>query len=99
MTTDEYRIARAVQGILVRNYVDTQKVNVDVTGTSVHLEGELVVFEYGMKSKDPVDRILQTKRMLLLVERQIRRIGDVTSVTFKFRNWERSGTQWFPKRR
>jgi hypothetical protein len=99
MTTDEHRIARDVQAILVRNYVDTQKCHVDVSGSSVTLEGELTFFDYGVQGKDPIEKLLQAKKLLMLIERQIRRVGDVTSLAFRLRNWDRSGNQWIPRRR
>ena len=41
MTLEELRLHRTVQGILVRNYVNTQKLEVEVIGAGVYIEGEL----------------------------------------------------------
>jgi hypothetical protein len=98
MTTEEARIARQVQAIMVRSYVDTQKLNIDVTGTTVCIDGELYVFDYGPKKHDPVERMLSAKRTLLNIERQIRRLPDVSALQWNLKNWSRSGSQWAPKR-
>ena len=96
MTLEELRLLRLVQSILVRNYVDTQRLDVDVVGTSVYIEGEFRVFDYHASHQHP-DRIqheLGMKRLLLHIEREIRRLGDVTHLEMKFRNWNRVGLQW-----
>jgi hypothetical protein len=84
---------------LVRNYVDTQKLDVQVIGSSVYIEGELQVFEYrpGQKKSDPLERDLSTKRTLLHLEQQIRSLGEVTHLELKLSNWERHGMMWTPK--
>jgi hypothetical protein len=99
MTLEELRLLRLVQGILVRNYVDTQKLNVEVIGTSVYIEGELRVFEYHSvrRVEDTVERDLSMKRTLLHIEKQIRSLAEVSHLEMKFRNWERTGLDWVPK--
>ena len=99
MTLEELKLLRLVQGTLVRNYVDTQRMDIQVIGSSVYLEGEFRVFEYhpGQKKADPIERDLSTKRVLLHVEQQIRGLGEVTHLEMKFTNWERHGMQWMPR--
>ena len=99
MTLEELRLLRLIQGILVRNYVDTQKLEVQVIGTSVYVEGEFKVFEYhpSMKKTDVIERDLGVKRTILHVEQQIRSLGEVSHVEIKLRNWERVGLQWVAK--
>lgn len=99
MTLEELRLLRLVQGILVRNYVDTQKLNLEVIGTSVYIEGELRIFEYHSirRSDDSIERDLSMKRALLHIEKQIRSLGEVTHLEIKLRNWERTGIDWVPK--
>ena len=99
MTLEELRLTRLVQGILVRNYVDTQKLETSVIGSSVYIEGEFKVYEYhpSMKKSDPTERDLGVKRALLHVEQQIRSLAEVTHVEIKLRNWDRVGMQWVPK--
>jgi hypothetical protein len=99
MTLEELRLTRLVQGILVRNYVDTQKLDAEVVGRSVYIEGEFRVFDYhpSMKKQDPVERDLGVKRTVLHVEQQIRGLPEVQHVEMKLHNWERVGMQWVPK--
>jgi hypothetical protein len=100
MTLEELRLTRLVQGILVRNYVDTQRLELSVIGSSVYIDGEFKVFEYHplMKKADPVERDLGIKRALLHVEQQIRSLVEVSHLEMKLRNWDRVGMQWVPKR-
>jgi len=99
MTLEELRLLRLVQGVLVRNYVDTQRLDVQVIGTSVYVEGEFRVFDYhpSMKKNDPVERDLGVQRTILHIEQQIRGIPEVSHLQMKLRNWERIGLQWVPK--
>ena len=96
MTLEELRSLRMVQAILVRNYVDTQRVDVDVVGTSVYIEGKFHVFDYhpAHHHPDPFQREMTMKRVLLQIEREIRSFGEVTHLEMKFRNWNRIGPQW-----
>ena len=99
MTLEELRLLRLVQGILVRNYVDTQRLEVEVIGTSVYIEGELRVFEYHplQRQQDPVERDLSIKRTLLHIEKQIRSLSEVSHLEIKLTNWERVGLDWIPR--
>jgi hypothetical protein len=99
MTLEELRLLRVVQGVLVRNYVDTQKLDVEVIGSSVYIEGEFHVFDYhpGQKKEDRLEVDLGLKRTLLHIEQQIRGLGEVTYLEMKLRNWERHGMQWVAK--
>jgi hypothetical protein len=101
MTLEELRVQRLIQGILVRSYVDTSRLDVTVIGSSVYVEGELKMFEYypGRKKTDPTERDLDVKRNLLHIEQQIRSIAEVTSVDFKLSNWQRVGIAWIPRHR
>ena len=101
MTFEELRLVRTAQAILVRSYVDTQKLEIDVTGHMIHVEGELQLFDYhpAARKQDRTERDMSIKRMLLHIEQQIRAIPDVAAVEFKLTNWERVGNQWLPKSR
>jgi len=96
MTLEELRLLRIIQGILVRNYVNTQKLDLQVIGSSLYMEGEFEVFEYRIsaRKKDPVERDLETIHTLLHVEKQIRSLAEISHTEFKLRNWHRSGAQW-----
>lgn len=99
MTLEELRLSRLVQGILVRNYVDTQKVNVEVIGSSVYIDGEFNVFEYhpSQKLSDRLERDLGVRHSLIQVERQIRSLAEITHVEFRLTNWERVSYGWIPR--
>jgi len=99
MTLEELRILRVVQGILVRNYVDTQKLDVQVIRSSVYIEGDFVMFDYqpGRKRDDHIEQELGVQRTLLHIEQQIRCMGEVSHLEFKLKNWERHGMRWVAK--
>jgi hypothetical protein len=99
MTLEELRLLRLVQGIFVRNYCDTQKLDIEVIGSSVYIKGSFHVFEYHPvhKSEDRIERDLSMKRTLLHIEQQIRGLGEVTYLEMKLDNWERRGMQWVAK--
>jgi len=101
MTLEELRLLRLVQGILVRNYVDTQRLDVDVVGTSVYIKGEFLVFDYhpSHRKDDPVEQDLSIKRTLLHIEQQIRGMSEVSYLEMKLDNWNRVGMQWTPRHR
>lgn len=100
MTLEELRLQRLVQGIFVRNYVDTSRLSIEVIGSSVYVEGDFIVYDYhpGMKrSIDLVERDLSVRRTLYHIEQQIRSLPEVQHLEMKFNNWERRGLQWVPK--
>jgi hypothetical protein len=99
MTLEELKLQRLVQGVLVRNYVDTHKLDVTVIGSSVYIEGEFYVFDYhpAHRKDDRIERDLGLKRTLLHIEQQIRSLGEVTYLQMKLSNWERRGMEWVPK--
>ncbi len=99
MNFEELRLQRLIQGIFVRNYVDTQKLDIQVIGHSVYVEGEFRVFEYhpSQKKEDLLERDLGVRRNIMHIEQQIRCMGEVTYLELKFNNWERRGSQWVAK--
>ena len=97
MTLEELRVLRLVQSTLVRNYVDTQRLDVEVIGTTVYIEGEFRVFDYHPGHRHATDhfqRELAMKRLLLQIEHEIRSFGEVSHLDMKFHNWSRIGLQW-----
>jgi hypothetical protein len=99
MTLEELRLLRLVQGILVRNYIDTQRLDLEVIGTSVYVKGEFRVFDYhpSYKKTDRIERDLGLQRTLMHVEQQIRGLAEVSYLEMKLMNWERVGMQWVTK--
>ena len=100
MTLEELRLTRLIQGILVRNYADTQKLDIQVIGTSVYIEGDFKVFDYrpSQTKQDPIEQNLGAKRVLSHIEQQIRGLAEVSYLEMKLKNWERVGMQWIPRR-
>jgi hypothetical protein len=96
MRPEDFSIFRTVQSILVRNYVDTQKLEVDVINGVVYVQGELVLFNTasGRKMDDLVERDAIIKRTLMQTEREIRRLTSASAICFKFTNWEQVGARW-----
>ena len=99
MNLEELRLQRLIQGILVRNYCDTQRLEVQVIGHSVYIEGEFKLYEYHPlhKKEDPIERDLGVRRTLLHIEQQIRGLAEVTYLEMKLSNWERRGMQWIAR--
>jgi hypothetical protein len=100
VTPEDFTTFRTVHSILVRNYADTQKLDVDVIHSTVYIEGEFVLYEnaVGGKRNDPIERDGAVKRTLLQVEKEIRRLTPADSVQFKLSNWDRAGARWVKKR-
>lgn len=100
MTLEELRLHRTVQGIMVRNYVNTQKLDIDVIGSSVYIEGDLEIFEYhsSMRKKDPTEQDLEAARCLLHIEKQIRGLVEISHLEWKLNNWQRMDMRWVPRR-
>lgn len=97
MTSEEIRLQRLIQGILVRNYVDTQKLEVQVIGHSVYIEGEFKVFEYHLSSKKEDARTehdYNVRRVIMHIEQQIRGMAEISFLEMKLSNWQRQGNQW-----
>src|SRR5438067_801866 len=101
MTPEDQSTNRTVHLILVRNYVDTHKLDVDVIHNSVYIEGELVLADaaYSGRKDDPAEADGAVKRVLHEIEREIRRMTTSTSIHFKLSNWERVGQRWTRKTR
>jgi hypothetical protein len=91
---------RVVHAILVRNYVDTHKLDVDVIHNSVYIEGELVLADgaYSGRKDDPIERDGAARRVLQEIEREIRRMTSTNAIHFKLSNWERVGQRWTHKK-
>jgi hypothetical protein len=98
MTTEEVRLQHNIQGILVRNYVDTQKLELQVIGHSVYIEGEFKVFEYHLSSKKEegaqAEHDYSIRRVIMHIEQQIRGMAEVSFLEMKLSNWQRQGNQW-----
>ncbi|MDZ4816646.1 MAG: hypothetical protein SGI71_10305 [Verrucomicrobiota bacterium] len=103
MDNSDVLILREVEATFVRNYVDTSRISVDVINRSVYIDGFFHVFDYqhrhtttkeGEEVQDSGTAQGNAKRLLLLIEQQIRGIREVGSIQFKFTNWKRTGSGW-----
>jgi hypothetical protein len=97
MTPEDFAILRTARSILVRNYVDTQKVDVDVIHRTVYIQGEFMLYDTA-KQKDPDLQAAAEKRALLIIEREIRRLSSADYVIFQLKNWQRTGARWMRRR-
>ena len=98
MSPDDVFKTKKIQAILVRNYVDTSKIEIDVHQTTAYLTGELHIAEFDRRSKDATEQRMAVKKSCLAIEQEIRRGGDIFDIQWKLRNWERIGNQWHQKK-
>jgi hypothetical protein len=101
MNPEDYRKLKKVEAILVSNYVDTSKLDIDVVGESAYIAGELHIYEYGpegQKLKDPTELRQAVKKTCLIIEQEIRRTGELYHIEWKLKNWEKYGQQWVQKK-
>ncbi len=101
MNPEDYKKQKRVEAIFVRHYVDTSKIDVDVVGDSAVIGGELQIFEYcpeGSKMKDPTEARIVVKKACLTIEQEIRRMGEITSIAWHLRNWDKVGSNWIKKK-
>ena len=103
MSPEDFRLKRLVEAILVRSYVNTQKVNVDVISGTVYLDGEFHVMDErasGPKdeSGDPGEAHFAMRRVLLALEQELRSMRELSGIHFNFTNWNKTATGWAPQR-
>ncbi|MBI4026252.1 MAG: hypothetical protein HY360_14795 [Verrucomicrobia bacterium] len=103
MGPEDFRLKKRIEAILVRNYVVTQKMNVDVISGNVYLDGEFEVADYRKIARDDqeADQIevhFTERRTLLAIEQEIRSLQEVNGLYFEFKNWVKSGGGWAPKK-
>lgn len=101
MNPEDFKKQKRIEAVFVRNYVDTSKIDVDVIGDSALIRGDFYVFEYspeGHKMKDPTEARGVMKKTCMTIEQEIRRMGEVTSISWQLKNWEKSGSNWTKKK-
>jgi len=86
-----------VRATLVRNWVETRMLNYNVIGGVVHMQGMLVI-TYEHPDFDPGDEYGVSKRALLNLERDLRRIDGVRAIHYDLTNWVHSGGEWIKRR-
>ncbi|MDX2226786.1 MAG: hypothetical protein SFY92_06835 [Verrucomicrobiae bacterium] len=103
MDTEDMDIKRAVDAIMIRSYIDTTRLEIDVINHSVYIDGFFHVFDYTHRHQSDHEghEILDSgttqgnaQKLLLSIEQQIRGISGVAGLTFKFTNWKRTAAGW-----
>lgn len=104
MDAEDVRIMREVEAIFVRNYVDTARLSIDVINRSVYIDGYLHVHDYQFQHRQQATEENEamelaksqnsTKKLLMLIEQQIRGTREVGSLHMKFTNWRKGPTGW-----
>jgi len=101
---DDGQILQQVRAIYVRNGVDTQFLQIDVTGKAVFVKGVFTVSVYRAKKGGQPSAAEMTKlkdevrRTLRNIEQQIIGIGEIKSLNFEYDNWMRSPSGWVEKK-
>ncbi len=101
MNPEDFRLQKIIEAMLVRNYVDTRKLDVQVISGNVYLDGAFEVANVKISSRSDDDQNLieshhEARRTLLLIEQQIRSMSEVNGLYFNLRNWAKSGGGWVP---
>jgi hypothetical protein len=98
VSSHDYRINAEVRRFLVSRWVDVSLLQIGTTNGVVYLMGsfeplvEDALQRVGqMQERDPAQRLL---RLLLLVEKELRRLRGVRDVVFNLRNARRKGGIW-----
>lgn len=100
---DDGQILQQIRAIYVRNSVDTQFLQIDVTGKAVFVKGVFTVHIYkaNPKSTNPAEIAKikdEVQKTLKLVEQQIMAIGEIKSLTFEYDNWMKTGGGWIQRK-
>lgn len=98
MSSQDYRINAEVRRLLVSRWVDVSTLQIGTTNGVVYLMGS---FEPAVEDalqrvgqppeQDPAQRLL---RLLMVVDRDLRRLRGVRDVVLNFRNVRRKGGIW-----
>ena len=98
MSSQDYRINAEVRRFLVSRWVDVSLLQIGTTNGVVYLMGsfeplvEDALQRVGLlQERDPAQRVL---RLLLLVEKEMRRLRGVRDVVFNLRNARRKSGTW-----
>lgn len=100
---DDGQILQQVRAIYVRNGVDTQYLQLDVTNKAIFVKGVFTVSVYkAKKGQETPQQIAKAKdevrRCLRNIEQQIIAIGEIKSLAFEYDNWMRSPSGWVEKK-
>ena len=101
MKPEDANKAKQISAVLVKNYVDTAKIDVEVISSTAYLSGELVLFDSAFGGRRPDDLTEMTtgvKKICSQIEQEIRRVAQVSTITWQLRNWEKVGIRWVQKK-
>ncbi len=93
MSVKDYVLQQQVRGILVRNFVDTRRLEFNVIGETVYLRGTFVLLYEHPQYNPSNDRTI-SGRVLMVVERELLRLAGVQGVEADFTNWVKVGGTW-----
>jgi hypothetical protein len=93
MSSEDIKNNAFVHSILVRNYINTQKVEHGVSGEVVTISGSVELrreadYKSGSSMQAAVARTLEK------IEDEIRKLPNIEFVKFKLDNWARQGRRW-----
>ena len=93
MPSQDIRNNAFVHSILVRNYINTQKVDHSVVDKAVTIIGSIEL-QREATLKDRKIAEAAVARTLEKVEKEIKRIPNIEFVKFHLDNWARQGRRW-----
>jgi hypothetical protein len=97
MSVQDYRINAEVRRLLVSRWVDVSALRIGATNGVVYVTGrlDLSVEDPGRRqAMDHDDKMARTLRLVMQLERELRRIRDVRDVVFKLENVSKRGGRW-----
>jgi len=95
MTAEDLEIYRQMRTVLVRNWVNLQRLDFGSTGGSVYVRGRMrLLREPHTARREETDHEGVTATFLLHLEQQIRRIPGVRAVSWNLDGWQRTGLGW-----
>jgi len=93
MSSQDIRNNALVHAILVRNYLNTQRVEHAVIGDVVSISGAAELRrEADLKSRSAMEAVV--RRTLEKVEGEIKKLPGIQFVKFNLDNWVRQGHRW-----
>ena len=95
MSSEDIRNNADVHSLLVRNYFDTRKLDSEVTGETVTING-VAELRREAESVDESVRNAALVRTLVKAEEEIKRIPGIAYVRWNLDNWTLVGKRWVP---
>jgi hypothetical protein len=96
MVVPDYTIQTQVRALLVRNWMDTRRIDYNVIGGVVHMRGTMAVL-YEHPERDQNDEHGISARLLVNLERDMMRVDGVKAVHYDLSNWIKTGGMWIKR--